>query len=132
MNRVNAISKQVTGKRTPKVVSDSAEWFGFSELMGDKANHLRKRLRPVFESGIVKQILPHVENATFPEELVEILKAQRLGHYFLQGEFGNGADAWERATIITELARVDASAATLFLVQMKLLARTIELYGSQE
>jgi alkylation response protein AidB-like acyl-CoA dehydrogenase len=55
-----------------------------------------------------------------------------LGHYFLEGDLGNGADAWERATIITELARVDASAGTMFLVQMKLLARTIELYGSEE
>lgn len=132
MQRLNNITSQVTAKRTPQVVQDSAEWFGFNELMGAKANDLRKRLRPVFESGILKQILPHIENATFPEELVEIFKAQKLGHYFMEGENGNGADNWERATIITELSRVDASAGTLFLVQMKLLARTIELYGSEE
>lgn len=75
MQRVSNISKQVTGNSTPNVVADSAEWFGFNELMGAKADSLRKRLRPVFESGILKQILPHIENATFPEELIEIFKA---------------------------------------------------------
>ena len=74
MQRINNISQQATASRTPNVVQDSAEWFGFNELMGKKANALRKRLRPVFESGIMKQILPHIENATFPEELIEIFK----------------------------------------------------------
>jgi alkylation response protein AidB-like acyl-CoA dehydrogenase len=132
MQRLNAINKKLTGRTAGRPIEDSAEWFGFAELMGEKANTLRKRLRPVFESGILNQILPHIENATFPEEVVEILKAQKMGHYFLDGELGNGATAWERATIITEISRVDASAGTLFLVQMKLLARTIELYGSEE
>ena len=63
---------------------------------------------------------------------MEICKAQKLGHYFLKAPYGNDSSDWEKMSIITEIARVDASAATMLLVQMKLLARTIELYGSEE
>ena len=131
MQRINSISKQVTAEST-KIVGDSSEWFGFSNLMGEKANTLRKRIRPVLELGIIHQIIPHIENATYPDEIIEIFKAQKLGHYFAEGEHGNGSNNFERATIVTELARADASVATSFLVQMKLFLRTIELYGSPE
>ena len=132
MQRLNNISQQVTARSAPNPVVDSSQWFGFAQLMGQQSEDLRKRLRPVFESGILNQILPYVETATFPEEIIEIFKAQKLGHYFLEGKHGNGATSWDRATIVSELARVDASCATLLLVQMKLLARTIEAYGSEE
>ena len=75
MQRIENISQQVTSARTPKIVEDSAEWFGFNDLMGEKANALRKKLRPIFESGILNQIIPHIENATYPEEIFEIFKA---------------------------------------------------------
>lgn len=131
MERINSISNVLTrAKRAHGPVESSADWFGFSDLLGDKAARLAKRLRPVLEAGILTQIIPHIERATFPEEIVSMLKAQQLGEYFVGGKWGNGASDWERVAIITELARVDASAATLLLVQTKLLMRTIELYGS--
>lgn len=132
MERISNISNSLTkAKRSHPAVNNSAEWFGFYDLLGDKAARLAKRLRPVLEAGIKNQILQHIENATFPEELVSMLKAQQLGEYFAEGKYGNGASTWERVAIITEVARIDASVATLLLVQMKLLFRTIELYGSE-
>lgn len=131
MNRISGVNNQLTGS-TAKVVEDSSSWFGYSDLLGEKASTLAKRLRPVFESGILKQIVPYIESASFPDELVEIVKAQKLGHYFLKAPHGNDASDWERMCIITEIARVDASAATMCLVQLKLLGRTIELYGTEE
>lgn len=131
MERISNISNTLTrAKRAHKPVESSAEWFGFYDLIGDKAARLAKRLRPVLEAGIKDQIIGHIENASFPEEIVSMLKAQQLGEYFLGGKWGNGASEWEKVAIISELARIDASSATLLLVQMKLLGRTIELYGS--
>lgn len=131
MERLSGISNQLTGNAS-KVIEDSSSWFGFNDLLGEKASALAKRLRPVFESGILKQIVPYIETASFPEELVEVVKAQKLGHYFFKAPYGNDASDWEKLSIITEIARVDASAATMILVQLKLLGRTIELYGTEE
>lgn len=132
MERINNVSKALTRARAShQPVQSSGDWFGFGDLLGDKAKKLRDRLRPVMEAGIKHQIIQHIENASFPEELVGMMKAQQLGEYFVDGKWGNGANNWERVAIMTELARVDASTATLFLVQFKLLCRTIELYGSE-
>lgn len=84
------------------------------------------------ESGIYPLLDEYVEAADYPEKVVEIMKAQRLAHYAFKGEYGCGATSAERVAIILELARINASAATLYLVQTKLIGRTIELYGSEE
>lgn len=131
MERISSLHNQLTGNAS-KIIEDSSSWFGYDDLIGEKAKTLAKRLRPVFESGILKQVEPYIESASFPEELVEVVKAQKIGHYFLKSPHGNDASDWEKASIITEIARVDASAATMILVQLKLLGRTIELYGSEE
>jgi hypothetical protein len=74
MERISTVRNQLTSQES-KIVTDSSSWFGYDTLLGEKASTLAKRIRPVFESGILKQIEPYIENATFPEELVEVVKA---------------------------------------------------------
>ena len=135
MERITSLSNQLTAATQKKggVVTDSIDWFGFNDLLGPKAKALQQKLRPYFDSGIVKRMVKHVENATYPDELLDVLRAQKIGHYFIDKQYGGySASGWERVAVTLELARADASLCTAVLVQYGLVLGTISQCGSEE
>ena len=131
MERISHLSQSLTAAKS-KHVRSSLHYFGFDQVLGEKAATLGKELRPILESGIYPMLDDYIEHAEYPEVIVGVLKAQRLAHYGLHGKYGCNATSAERNAIVLELARVNASVATLYLVQTKLNMRTIELYGSED
>lgn len=74
----------------------------------------------------------YVEKAEFPEEFLEFFRIYKIGQMFFEPPYGTGASTMEKMTATTEIARADASLATLLIVNCKLLGMTIELYGTKE
>ena len=135
MNRIQSLSNQLTAATGTQggIVKDSIDWFGFNNLLGSKAKALQEKLRPYFDSGIVKRMVKHVEEATYPEELLDVIRAQNLGHYFVEKKYGGyGSTGWEKMAIVLELARADASLCTAFQVQFGLVLGTIMECGSEQ
>ena len=77
-----------------------------------------------------QQLLEHVEKATFPEFILPILKNLNISRYYIQQPFGYGLNSKAFVAIIIELARIDGSLATLYLVQAALLINSIDKFGS--
>ena len=77
-------------------------------------------------------MIPHVEKATFPYDVVEKLKPLVLLKHFFKKPYGVGTSCIKQGALVLELARVDASLATFFIVQAGLLGFTVETLGSEE
>ena len=132
MERVNSISNSLTASKKDPIVRDSLAYFKVGELLGPKAQEISTRYRELLQSSINPLLDDYLEKAEFPDKVVEVLKGHKLCHYFVDEKLGYGGDSYERAAIILELARINASVSTLFMVQTKLCMRTIELYGSEQ
>ena len=132
MERITSISNSLTSSKRDRVVRDSLAYFKVGELLGPKAQHISTKYREMLQSSINPLLDDYLEQAEFPDKVVEVFKSHNLCHYFVDEELGYGGDSFERAAIILELARINASVSTLFMVQTKLCMRTIELYGSDK
>ena len=132
MERISSISNSLTSSKKDRVVRDSLVYFRVNELLGVKGQKITEKLRNVLQSSINPLLDDYLEKAEFPEKVIEVFKAHNLGHYFVDEELGYGSDSFERAAIVLELARINASVSTLLMVQTKLCMRTIELYGSEK
>ena len=77
-------------------------------------------------------MIPHVEKATFAYNVVEKLKPLGILKHFFKKPYGAGTSCLTQGIISLELARVDASLATFFIVQAGLLGYTVETLGSEE
>eukprot|EP00178_Gracilaria_changii_P008834 TRINITY_DN26412_c0_g1_i1.p1 TRINITY_DN26412_c0_g1~~TRINITY_DN26412_c0_g1_i1.p1 ORF type:complete len:146 (-),score=7.50 TRINITY_DN26412_c0_g1_i1:578-1015(-) len=77
-------------------------------------------------------MIPHVENATFAHDVVNKLKPLGLLKHFFKEPYGVGTSCVKQGALVLELARIDASLATFFIVQAGLLGYTVEALGSEE
>lgn len=93
---------------------------------------VRLRVRQFVESEIVPTIDPYVEEAKFPEYLLPKLKSLNILEHFLKAPYGKPLSTFAQGMLVAELARGDAGACTMVLVQYALVMYTIETLGSEE
>jgi acyl-CoA oxidase len=77
-------------------------------------------------------MIPHVEKATCPWNVIQKLKPLVLLKHFFKKPYGVGTSCVKQGALILELARVDPSLVTFFIVQAGLLGFTVETLGSEE
>ncbi|KAI8474954.1 MAG: acyl-CoA dehydrogenase NM domain-like protein [Monoraphidium minutum] len=93
---------------------------------------VRDRVRAFAEREVAPVIVDYWERAEFPHELLPKLAALNAGGATMQGYGCPGLSIMANAMVANELARVDASTATFFLVHNFLALITIGLLGSEE
>ena len=137
MERLGLVANQLSaksgaGKREAKIVDSSVDFYRFYDLFSQEERELAKKVRNFAEKEIAPVINDYVEKATFPEHLVDAIAKSKLSSVCLSKPYGEGKPATYLIPIITELARVDASMATFFLVQTGLAMYTIEVLGDED
>lgn len=75
---------------------------------------------------------PFIEEAKFPEPIINKMKELNIFEYFLKPPYGNQISMCGMGAIMAELSRGDASIATAVTVQWGLAMFTIETLGSEE
>ncbi len=110
----------------------ASDFYGYENLLTDQEREALTRLRDYLAAEVKPIVNEHWENATFPHEIVKGL-ADRGVYSFAWEEtkpFENSAVF--RGFVALELARVDASVATLVGVQNGLAMGAISVTGSAE
>jgi acyl-CoA oxidase len=130
MNRINQTKKAFIDKE--KIVTDSISWLSFNDIFTPEIEEFRKNLRKTLEEKIAPVALELIEKAEFPEQVIPVLRDLKLGEKYCGAPYGKGKNIKYLLAMILELARVDASVGTLVLVQLILLANTIDDFGSEE
>lgn len=129
MYRISSLASQLA-LQSP--VLSSIDYLGFTGLsLTEEEEALRLRTRTLME-GLRLQMIPFIDEARFPQPLVEVFKQHGLGKYYYKGKYGVEASEMQKNVLLMEIARVDASLATFFMIHHRIVGRTIELYGSEE
>jgi acyl-CoA oxidase len=133
-DRLKVVSQQVAKSETQKVahISDALQYFHFDDLIPKDAVLLRHQLREWGNREVKKQIVPIIERAEFPIDLAKYLADTKLQRVYLNKPYGEGKNIWKLSMACLELAYVDGSLATMFLVNLALCSHTIDVYGSEE
>ncbi|KAK9820949.1 hypothetical protein WJX81_003664 [Elliptochloris bilobata] len=113
----------------PPAVSDV---FRFDDLLSAEERGIRNRTRAFMEKEIAPVIADFWERAEFPHHLIPRLATLGLGGATLTGYGCPGQSMLGAAMGVTEVARVDGSISTFFLVHNSLAVLTIGLLGSEE
>ena len=111
-------------------LSDPINFLNLEDLIPADINLIRKNLRKILEKEVAPILTEYTESATFPLQVLPLLKP-----FFGVSEAKYGCrkvSFTEKALIIYELARIDCSLATFYVVQMSLVIYTIEKLGSEE
>jgi len=134
MERLGLVSNQLSGKARSagKIIDSSVDFYHFYDLLSKEEKDLAKQVREFAEKEIKPVINDYYEKATFPEHLIEPIAKTKWAGLTLSKPYGEGKPVTTIIPIITELARVDASIATFFLVQLGLAMYTIEVLGNED
>ena len=84
------------------------------------------------DQELAHKIVPYIEQARFPQELIPELRELDVAKHFLDKPYGYGSRPTLQAVILGELARGDMGIALFLAAQLCLLGRTIEKLGSPE
>ncbi|WIA09779.1 hypothetical protein OEZ85_009157 [Tetradesmus obliquus] len=127
--RTSAFPQATTAAEFPAAVHDALALDG---LLTAEEKEVRRRVRAFAESEIAPIITEYWERADFPFELVPKMRSLNIGGGTIKGNGCAGLSITGAAMATLELARVDASCATFYLVHTFLAMLTIELMGSEE
>lgn len=109
---------------------DSLDYEG---LVGEEERNVISRVRAFSEMHVAPVIAGYWERAEFPFELVEKFSEIDIGGGCLPQQYGcQGLSLMSCGMAVVELARVDGSMSTFFLVHSFLAALTIGYLGSEE
>ncbi|KAI3435869.1 hypothetical protein D9Q98_001927 [Chlorella vulgaris] len=101
------------------------------ELLSAEEREVRDRVRKFAEGEIAPIIADYWERAEFPFELIPGFQKLGIGGGHLQGYGCQGLSVMGAAMAAVELARVDGSCSTFFLVHTFLATLTLGLLGSE-
>ena len=122
---MNIIRKQASTNR--KQVTDALEYLRLDEFFGPQIIRDMKRIKYFLRREIEPQVPDIVNSASDITDLFEQLRSFKLPHKYLIGE----PQVKLMAAMCAEIARVDLSLATGFLVQVGLIGYTLKTYGSK-
>ena len=132
MERLSVISSSMSSKNSPKFVSDALTYLDGDKFFSDEINKERRELRAALEKEIKPQIPALLEKAEFIDSLLPALRKLDLPKKYLEAPYGVGKCPRRLASIVLELARIDGSLVTAFLVHSVLFMSTIAEFGSEE
>lgn len=124
-----AFPQATTAAEFPASVSDA---LALDSLLSPEEREIRRRVRRFVEAEVAPIITDYWEKAEFPFELVPKLKSLGIGGGTIKGYGCAGLSITGAAMATMELARVDASCATFYLVHTFLAMLTISLMGSED
>ncbi|KAF6251931.1 acyl-CoA dehydrogenase/oxidase [Scenedesmus sp. NREL 46B-D3] len=127
--RTSKFPQATTAAEFPAAVHDA---LALDSLLTAEEKAIRRRVRAFAESEIAPIITEFWERAEFPFELVPKMKTLAIGGGTIQGNGCAGLSITGAAIATMELARVDASCATFYLVHTFLAMLTIAIMGSEE
>ena len=113
-------------------VESSWDYLYFDHFFPKEIQEFRKEIREWAEKQIKPLVSEAYENAEFLEVFFQKFADINLLGRFISKPYGEGYNIMALAAVITELARVDASIASSFIVSLGLVAFTIESFGSEE
>ena len=70
------------------------------------------------------------EDQEFPDRFIPLFKELNLTRKYLSAPYGDGKNLNYLMIILLELARIDASVATMYVVQNCLVMNTLDRFGS--
>ncbi|AXH35369.1 acyl-CoA dehydrogenase [Humibacter sp. BT305] len=110
----------------------ASDFYGYADLLTDREKEALASLRDYLETEVKPIVNGHWEAATFPHETVKGLAAQDVYSFAWEETRPFENSAVFRGFVALELARVDASIATLVGVQNGLAMGSISVAGSPE
>eukprot|EP00879_Flechtneria_rotunda_P008554 GHRR01008961.1.p1 GENE.GHRR01008961.1~~GHRR01008961.1.p1 ORF type:complete len:348 (+),score=100.87 GHRR01008961.1:85-1128(+) len=118
-----------TAAEFPAAVHDALALDG---LLTAEERDVRKRVRTFMEQEVAPIITDYWERAEFPHQIAPLLKALNIGGGTIKGYGCAGLSITAAAMATLEMARVDASIGTFYLVHTFLAMLTIALMGNEE
>eukprot|EP00744_Colponema_vietnamica_P003286 GILI01005058.1.p1 GENE.GILI01005058.1~~GILI01005058.1.p1 ORF type:complete len:463 (-),score=156.24 GILI01005058.1:207-1514(-) len=110
----------------------SSDFFQFDDLLTADERALRLRVRQFMETEVLPKVNHYYERAEFPFELVPKIRDLGLCGTSIKGYGCPGLSHMASMLITLEMARIDASIATFFLVHCCLGMSSIAELGSEE
>lgn len=116
----------------PEALS-SRDGLDYESLVGDEEREMIARVRAFGTTHVAPIIASYWERAAFPFEVLDALADLGIGGGCLSKQYGcQELGLMSCAMAVVELARVDGSMSTFFLVHSFLAALTIGMLGSEE
>ncbi|XP_022746187.1 acyl-coenzyme A oxidase 4, peroxisomal-like isoform X4 [Durio zibethinus] len=110
----------------------ASDYYQFDDLLSLEEQAIRKKVRECMEKEVAPVMAEYWEKAEFPFQVVPKLGALHIAGGTIKGYGCPGLSLTGSAIAIAEVARVDASISTFFLVHSSLAMLTIALCGSEE
>ncbi|XP_022746186.1 acyl-coenzyme A oxidase 4, peroxisomal-like isoform X3 [Durio zibethinus] len=113
----------------------ASDYYQFDDLLSLEEQAIRKKVRECMEKEVAPVMAEYWEKAEFPFQVVPKLGALHIAGGTIKVIPGYGCPGLSltgSAIAIAEVARVDASISTFFLVHSSLAMLTIALCGSEE
>jgi len=135
---INMHAKQTTGGKSPsskpaapKPTLNVWESMGLDSKLSSRAVEMRKATAEAMEA-MYKDLLPHLEAASFPTWLPDKLKPLGINGLQIKGYGSPGLSTLEAGACIYEIAKRDGSAATFLLVHNAIGMAVIDALGDEE
>ncbi|WOL06879.1 acyl-coenzyme A oxidase 4, peroxisomal [Canna indica] len=109
----------------------SSDYYQFDDLLSPEERSIRKKVRDVMEKEVAPIMAEYWEKAEFPFHVVPKLATLSIAGGTIKGYGCPGLSITGSAIATAEIARVDASFSTFFLVHSSLAMLTIALCGSE-
>ncbi|XP_019450332.1 PREDICTED: acyl-coenzyme A oxidase 4, peroxisomal-like isoform X2 [Lupinus angustifolius] len=120
---------QATSASTfPPCVSD---YFELDDLLTPEEKSIRNKVRDLMEKEIAPIMTEYWEKAKFPFQIIPKIGSLNIAGATIKGYGCPGLSVTASALAAAEIARVDASCSTFFLVHSSLAMLTIALCGSE-
>ena len=126
MDRITRLSNELTSKSKRPFIDDAIKFLNFDgSFFSEEINAYRMRLRKDLEKHVVPYLPDVIEKAEDIFTFSHVLKKHKVCENYISKPYGSGQDPRFLIATLLELGRIDASLATLHLVQNGLFANTI-------
>ncbi|CAL9002819.1 hypothetical protein GBA52_019136 [Prunus armeniaca] len=109
----------------------TSDYYQFDDLLTPEEQAVRLRVRQCLEKDVAPIMAEYWEKAEFPFHVIPKFGALRIAGGTIKGYGCPGLSITANAFATAEIARVDASCSTFFLVHSSLAMLTIALCGSE-
>jgi len=113
---------------------NKSDFYKFDLFLSEEEKQARVTARAFATEKIAPEMVQYWEKAEFPKQWLQYLKdnASTFGGSFLKGYGCRGMSLMAACLTVMEMARVDASLATFYMVHCGLAMESIYLCGSEE
>ncbi|KAE9618159.1 putative acyl-CoA oxidase [Lupinus albus] len=123
-----AFPQAISASTFPPCVSD---YFELDDLLAPEEKAIRNKVRDLMEKEIAPIMTEYWEKAKFPFQIIPKIGSLNIAGGTIKGYGCPGLSVTGSALAAAEIARVDASCSTFFLVHSSLAMLTIALCGSE-